>query len=112
MKTSAGNQFSGTVASMQAGAVNTEVVIDVGGGLRLADGGDRHARERDGAGARCRLRSDGDLQGVERDRRRGGVGTRRSHPALDGTGHGDFNSFSIDAMSAAHAFVARSSMRR
>ena len=33
---SARNQFAGTVASVQAGAVNAEVVIDAGGGLTIA----------------------------------------------------------------------------
>jgi molybdate transport system regulatory protein len=33
---SARNQFAGTVSRVQPGAVNAEVVIDVGGGLSIA----------------------------------------------------------------------------
>ncbi|MEW9898408.1 TOBE domain-containing protein [Chitinivorax sp. PXF-14] len=36
MNISARNQFSGTVASLQAGAVNAEVIVDLGGGTQLA----------------------------------------------------------------------------
>ena len=35
MKTSARNQFPGTVASVTPGAVNSEVVIDIGGGAQI-----------------------------------------------------------------------------
>lgn len=36
MKTSARNQFFGTVKSIQIGAVNAEVILDIGGGSSLA----------------------------------------------------------------------------
>ncbi len=36
MKTSARNQFLGTVTSIKLGAVNAEVVLDIGGGQKLA----------------------------------------------------------------------------
>ncbi len=36
MKTSARNQFLGTVTSIKLGAVNAEVVMDIGGGQKLA----------------------------------------------------------------------------
>ena len=36
MKTSARNQFLGTVKSIKLGAVNAEVVLDIGGGQTLA----------------------------------------------------------------------------
>jgi molybdate transport system regulatory protein len=34
--TSARNQFSGTIAALTTGAVNTEVVLDIGSGAKLA----------------------------------------------------------------------------
>ncbi|ODU50671.1 MAG: transporter [Thiobacillus sp. SCN 63-374] len=36
MHTSARNQFSGTVKTVQKGAVNAEVILDLGGGVELA----------------------------------------------------------------------------
>lgn len=35
MQTSARNQFSGTVKTVQKGAVNAEVILDIGGGVEL-----------------------------------------------------------------------------
>ena len=67
---SARNQLSGTVSRMQPGAVNAEVVIDVGGGLSIAAIVTQQS-------ARCarprrRHRRHRDLQGLERHRRRAG----------------------------------------
>jgi molybdate transport system regulatory protein len=45
MKTSARNQFSGTVHAVRAGAINDEIDLDVGGGLHIVATVTRESRE-------------------------------------------------------------------
>lgn len=45
MKTSARNQFTGSVRSVRAGAINDEIEIEAGGGLRIVATVTRESRE-------------------------------------------------------------------
>jgi molybdate transport system regulatory protein len=50
MKTSARNQFSGTVSAIKDGAINDEIELDVGGGLSVVATVTRESRSELGLG--------------------------------------------------------------